>query len=148
MEGGVLKDPKAPWKDAKMTSQMKLKNEFECTLVVTGVIPHKKHPEWVGSLESASAHTQLDIQQGTPIIKTNVGSGLNEDKDSELCRTNGFDRWLGAIIEVKAECISKHNALQHPRITGIRYDKTAADTYDEVVAAYSDSIAIKENIMH
>lgn len=135
-EGGVLKIPSAPWKDTKMTSQMKMKNEFECTLRVVTVIPHSRNPKWVGAFLCESLHGERGEQ-----IVTKVGSGLNEDPDSPLCRTDGFDRWQGEIIEVKAECVSKHNALQHPRITDVRRDKIIPDTYEEVLDAYQDSLA-------
>jgi hypothetical protein len=43
-------------------------------------------------------------------------------------------------VEVKAECITKNDALQLPRVIEIRHDKTKADTYDEVVRAYRMSV--------
>lgn len=141
MEGGVLKDPLAPWKDTKMTSQMKLKNCFECSLRVVDWVPHSRNKEWVGSLIVESKYDHPDRR----MIKTKVGSGLNEDPTSDRCRTAGPAPFLDKIIEVEAECITKYNALQHPRITGIRIDKNHADTYTEVLAAYEDSISIEED---
>lgn len=136
MEGGVLKDREAGWKDGKMTSQMKLKNEFECTLRVIDWIPHKRHPTWVGSLVCQSGMT------GGDKIRVNVGSGLNEDPNSIFYRCAGPMPFLERMIEVKSECITKHKALQHPRITDIRLDKVNPDSYAGVVAAYQDSISL------
>ena len=132
-EGGVLKDPKGMWSSTKMVNQMKIKNEFECTLMVIGYKAHKKHPHWVGSLRCVSDDNEID---------TYVGSGLNEDPDSELCRTNGYDHFHGALVELKAEKISKNNALDLPRIIEIRHDKDRADNYKEVLAAYADSVSL------
>lgn len=139
-EGAVIKDPGAPWKDTKMTSQMKLKNEFECSLEVVDWKPHTRNIDWIGSLLVRSS----PLLDDGPNILSWVGSGLNEDQESELCRTNDIGDFIGMVVEIKAENISKHNALTHPRITGIRYDKVQADTYNEVRAAYNDSISLKD----
>lgn len=130
-EGAVLKLADAPHKNGK--SGMKMKNEFECTLKVVGWVPHSKQGGWVGSLVCESSDGKL---------KTNVGSGLNEIDGDPLNRTKGFKPFAGMLIEVKAEKISKNNALDLPRIIEIRRDKTVADSYAEVQAAYNDSISI------
>jgi len=131
-EGGIIKRLDGVWKSGKMLSQMKMKNEFECTLVVTGYKPHSKQAGWVGSLLCES----LDGD-----ISTYVGSGLNEEPGHELNRTLGFAPFDGQLVEIKAEKISKYNALDLPRIMEIRHDKVMADTGDEVRAAYADSLA-------
>jgi len=139
-EGAVIKDPAAPWESKKMTSQMKVKNEFDCTLQVVGCKPHKVNPDWVGSLICTSEQILHDRQMGLPAIETLVGSGLNEEAGHELDRTQGPDAFIGKLVEVKAECITKNDALQLPRVIEIRHDKTKADTYDEVVRAYRMSV--------
>lgn len=136
-EGGVLKDTNGVWKDGKMTSQMKLKNEFECTLKVIDWKPHSVNPAWVGSLLCVS-----EASLGT-IIQTYVGSGLNEEAGHPLDRTQGGDHFVGELVEIKAECITKHNALQIPRIVEVRSDKAVADTYWGVVCAFDDSVALE-----
>jgi ATP-dependent DNA ligase len=123
-EGAVLKDPVGAWRDGKMGSQMKIKNEFECTLLVVGYKPHKVHPEWVGSLICASCDGKLS---------TAVGSGLNEEDGHPLDRRQGFDAFDGKLVEVRAESVSKHNALNLPRIVEIRHDKEWADPYDHIL---------------
>lgn len=134
-EGAILKDPEGVWKSGKMTSQMKLKNEFECTLMIVGRQPHSKNPDWLGSLLLTSVDGK---------IQTKAGSGLNEDPESELDRrnihsTNFMD---GQLVEVRAEKISKNNALDLPRIVELRVDKDRADTYEEVLGAYRDSTSL------
>ena len=131
---------KAPWKDGKMVSQMKLKNEFECTLKVVDWKPHSRNPEWVGSLRCQSLTSNLHQ------IYTSVGSGLNEIDGHSLNRKQGPEAFMGKLIEVKAECISKHEALQLPRITGFRFDKDQPDTFAEVEDAYNDSIALGRDL--
>ena len=137
----MLKDPLAPWESKKMRSQMKLKNEFEITLKVVDWIPHKNHPAWVGSLlvESLPSNVGDDVK----VLKTAVGSGLNEEDGSELDRRLGGVGFIGKMVEVKAECITKNDALQHPRIIEIRHDKKWPDTYLDVLGAYNDSIGAK-----
>jgi ATP-dependent DNA ligase len=130
-EGAVIKDPKAPHKNGK--SGMKLKNEFECTLRVVGHKPHSRNPEWVGSLLCESADGK---------ISTYVGSGLNEEDGSDLDRRQGYHAFAEQLVEVKAEKISKNHALDLPRITGLRFDKDRADTFEEVQAALADSQSI------
>jgi len=111
-----------------------MKNEFECTLRVVDFKPHSKHPDWVGSLKVASCDGQ---------IETFVGSGLNEEAGHELNRTLGFEAFRDKLVEVRAEKISKNNALDLPRIVEIRKDKTAPDSYEDVLGAYQDSTAAK-----
>jgi hypothetical protein len=131
-EGAIIKDPTAPYKDGK--SGMKMKNEFECTLRVMGYKEHTKHEQWVGSLLCES-------EDG--VLSTYVGSGLNEEAGHELDRTQGLRAFIGKLVEIRAEKISKNNALDLPRIIEIRKDKHRADTYAEVQAAYADSTAAK-----
>ena len=131
-EGAIIKDPTAPHKDGK--SGMKMKNEFECTLRVMGYKEHTKQDGWVGSLEVMSDDRK---------IRTFAGSGLNEIDGHELDRRQGYDAFAGKLVEIRAEKISKNNALDLPRIIEIRKDKDRADTYDEVQAAYADSTAAK-----
>jgi len=132
-EGAILKRPDGVWKSGKMTSQMKMKNEFECTLLVVGYKPHSKNAGWVGSLRCVSADNEID---------TYVGSGLNEVAGHDLNRTFGYESFHGMLVEVKAEKISKHNALDLPRLIEIRKDKTSADTGQEVRDAYADSQSV------
>lgn len=140
-EGAVIKDGHAPWEAKRMTSQMKLKNEFECTLRVVGWKPHKKDPNLIGSLLVQSDRTGTDEDL---VVKSYVGSGLTSD-GGDLDRANSYHGyWEGQLIEVKAEAITKKDRLSLPRITGIRNDKDEADSYDEVWGAYNDSIALQE----
>lgn len=128
-EGSVIKHPTAGWYSGKMTHQMKLKNEFETTLVVTAIKPHSKRPEWVGSLLMESSDGK---------ISTWVGSGLNE-AGSDLDRRKPSNFPIGSLFEVRAEKISKHNALDLPRLVCPRFDKDYADSYQEVLDAYQAS---------
>ncbi len=133
-EGVVLKDQKAPFKNGK--SGIKMKNEFECSLLCVGHKPHTKNPEWVGSLEMVSK-----TESGEKPIRTFVGSGLNEIHGDPLDRTQGIDAFIGQVFEIRAEKISKNNALDLPRIVEPRLDKTQPDTPSEVRGAYNDSIS-------
>jgi hypothetical protein len=130
-EGGILKDPSAPYKNGK--SGFKMKNEFECTLLCIGTKPHKKNPDWVGSLRCVSDDNEID---------TYVGSGLNEIPGHDLDRTQGPDYFIGGLYEIRAEKISKKNALDLPRVVELRTDKGRADTGQEVVQAYNDSTSL------
>jgi hypothetical protein len=130
-EGAILKDPRGAWRSTKMASQMKIKHEFECTMLVVGYKPHKVNPEWVGSLNVASSCGN---------ISTFVGSGLNEEDGSDLDRRQGFEAFDGKLVEVKAESVSKHNALNLPRIVEIRTDKEWADDSRHIIAEANPGI--------
>lgn len=132
-EGTVLKEQDMPWGDNKTKRGIKLKNEFDVDLVVVGTIPHKKKPEWVGS---------LICQTSDGLLEVGVGSGLTDD-----LRGKGPDFFIGKIVTVKAndttDTEGKLRSLFLPRLIDkfveIRYDKTKANTLEEVIEA-SDSL--------
>lgn len=132
-EGTVLKEQDMPWGDNKTKRGIKLKNEFDVDLVVVGTIPHKKKPEWVGS---------LICQTSDGLLEVGVGSGLTDE-----LRGKGPEFFIGKIVTVKAndttDTDGKLRSLFLPRLIDkfveIRYDKTKANTLEEVIEA-SDSL--------
>ena len=117
LEGTILKNFDAPWKDGTSMNQIKLKAEKECELEVYDVVPGKdKYHGMVGSLCCKSSCGQL---------LTDVGMGLS-DADRAM------DDWPGQIITVKFNAVTKSKvketwAMSHARLVDARPDKSEAD---------------------
>lgn len=133
-EGTVLKEAKMPWGDNKTKKGVKLKNEFDVDLLVIGTLPHKKDPSLVGSLV---------CQTRDGLLEVGVGSGL-----TDALRKKGSEFFIGKIVTVKANDITSSDtkdlqSLFLPRLfdkfVEIRYDKSTANSLEEVVE-HSDSL--------
>lgn len=133
-EGTVLKEAKMPWGDNKTKKGVKLKNEFDVDLLVIGTLPHKKDPSLVGSLV---------CQTRDGLLEVGVGSGL-----TDALRKKGPEFFIGKIVTVKANDITNSDtkdlqSLFLPRLfdkfVEIRYDKSTANSLEEVVE-HSDSL--------
>lgn len=121
-EGIILKDKNSPWEDKRSKGQIKFKGELECDLKIVGIKPHKKHPEWLGSVECESADG---------VIKVNVGSGFDEDARKVL-----GEEIVGKIVAVKYNMrIKDKNGIESlflPIVLEIREDKTVADNSGDI----------------
>lgn len=127
-EGLVLKDPNMPFKNGKPWYNVKLKNEFPCTLVCVGTNPHSKHADLIGSLVMESLDGLLQV---------------NVNPRCEADRNISADEWVGHVFQVKAESVTqpKSNIVQSlylPRFDGECYDEyhridTNANTLDEIL---------------
>lgn len=133
-EGTVLKEANMPWGDNKTKKGVKLKNEFDVDLLVIGTLPHKKDPSLVGSLV---------CQTRDGLLEVGVGSGL-----TDALRKKGPDFFIGKIVTVKANDITNSDtkdlqSLFLPRLfdkfVEIRYDKSTANSLEEVIE-HSDSL--------
>lgn len=140
-EGTVIKEADMPWGDNKTKKGIKLKNEFDADLLIIETIPHKKDPSLVGALV---------CQTRDGLLETGVGSGL-----TDALRKKGPDFFIGKIVTVKANDItsSESKELQSlflPRLIDkfveIRYDKTTANSLEEVIAASDSLLALLQAI--
>lgn len=140
-EGTVIKEAKMPWGDNKTKKGVKLKNEFDVDLVVVATIPHKKDPNLIGALV---------CQTRDGLLETGVGSGLTDS-----LRKEKPEFFIGRIVTVKANDItdSESKDLQSlflPRLfdkfVEIRFDKTKANSLQEVIEGSNSLLALLEAI--
>ena len=124
-EGAVLKDYGNVFKDHTSPTQLKLKLEINLEMRVTGFIegrPGTKREKTFGSLV-------FENDEGT--IKGST-SGFKDDELEEI--NNNRDSWIGRVIEVQCNDITKasgnnHYALSHPRFIEDRSgEKDTTDT--------------------
>ena len=101
-EGAIVKRLDGKWKDGKPSWQVKMKVEESCDMRVTGVVPHKKVPGYVGSLEVESG--------GLYPLRASCG-GLMEEAMS-----HGADFWVGKVIRMKFNALSPYGRFDHPRV--------------------------------
>jgi DNA ligase-1 len=139
LEGAIIKRPSMIWKDGTSKDQVKLKTEFEAEFRITGFIegkPGKKTAATFGSLTYESADG---------IVRGSV-SGIDDDLRAKINANRGA--YIGAITTIRANALTQnrndsvHWALSHPRVIEVRTDKTEADTYAQVRAAFENSFKV------
>lgn len=139
LEGAIIKHPDMIWKDGTSKNQVKLKTEFEAEFKITGFVegkPGKKTAATFGSLTYESADG---------IVRGSV-SGIDDDLRAKINANR--DSYIGAICTIQANALTQnrnddvHWALSHPRLIEIRTDKTEADTYARVRAAFENSFKV------
>jgi DNA ligase-1 len=139
LEGAIIKRPSMIWKDGTSKDQVKLKTEFEAEFKITGFIegkPGKKTAATFGSLTYESADG---------IVRGSV-SGIDDDLRAKINANRGA--YIGAITTIRANALTQnrndavHWALSHPRVIEVRTDKTEADTYAQVRAAFENSFKV------
>lgn len=121
-EGIILKDMIGVWENKRSKAQVKFKGELECDLKIVGIKPHKKHPDWLGSVECES-------EDG--VIEVSVGSGFDEDQRKILGK-----EIIGKIVAVKYNMRIKDKngkeSLFLPIVIEIREDKDVADNSGDI----------------
>jgi len=127
-EGTIVKSRTGQWKSGKPVYQIKLKHEISVELKITGFRqgdPGTKYENTLGA---------YIVESSCSKIKTKA-PGLDE-KEREYGWTHKEER-LGQIISVVCNGISYNKdgypSLLHPRFDGIRYDKTEANSFKEIL---------------
>lgn len=136
LEGTVVKQPDLLWKDTKTKAGLKLKNEFDFEVVITGVQPHKKHKDQIGAL-------LVQSQCGQVVFK--VGSGLNDKQRKEFFLQS--ESIIGKIATVKANDILNSESKDTysaflPRFVEIREDKSVADDLEKIMIARDSMVEL------
>lgn len=137
-EGLVLKDPNMPFKNGKPWYNVKLKNEFPCTLVCVGTNPHSKHADLIGSLV---------MESSDGLLRVNVNPRCEADRNIST------DEWIGHVFQVRAEGViqsktKKASSLYLPRFDGALYDEyvrvdITANTLAEILEEEAMSRSMK-----
>jgi hypothetical protein len=120
LEGLVVKNPKAIWKDGTSSDQAKVKDVKECEMVITGWTPGDPGSKYEGMIGS------LRLESSCKSVVVN-SSGMKDD-----LRKTDPESLIGKIWGVKFTRVSSKKgsdvaSLENPRLTGPRPDKTTAD---------------------
>lgn len=122
-EGAIVKDGHMPWEDGRSKLQIKLKDENECDLVITGWQEHRERPGQLGAVIAESRDGQ---------IRVNVGSGFDDGQRRTLTEEAVIGKIIAVKYNQKIQAGNGEWSLFLPRAVEIRDDKTTADSFDEV----------------
>lgn len=134
LEGTVIKDPNAIWKDGTSKDQVKLKVEADVDLLVVGYnAGNGKNASTFGSLicETSDGKLSVAVSGFTDAMRKRIHAEMED--------------WVGRkIITVRANSIMINEdgsiSLFLPRFVEERLDKTVADSFDKVEAIFSTDV--------
>jgi len=125
-EGVVVKSMDGVWVDSKPIYQVKIKNEINLDLRITGFN--------YGTGKNSQLISSLNCESEEGLLKTSP-TGITED-DMEYI-TNNQDKLLNCILEIKCSGISQDSkgnySLLHPVFKLLRNDKLIANTLKECI---------------
>jgi len=140
LEGSVLKDKDALFRDGTSAEQLKLKLVIEGDFEVTGFIEGKPGTEREATFGSMKFKSKCGMIQGSV-------SGFS---DEQLEYYNARrEETIGAIINLEFNDITRARdsetwALSHPRFIEERTDKTEADTFERTLEAKEMAMNMEE----
>jgi len=140
LEGGVLKNKKAVFKDGTSTEQLKLKIQIDAEMRVIGFKDGKLGTKREGKVGS------IMYQNDDNTIKGQC-SGFTDKELNDM--TNNPDKYLGKIITVQFNDLTlgrNHDycGLSHPRYIELRNDKDTTNTLSEVLELRDMAICLGE----
>ena len=139
LEGAIIKRPSMIWKDGTSKEQVKLKTEFEAEYRITGFVEGKKGKKTEATFGALTYESEDGIVRGSV-------SGIDDDMKAKINANR--EAYVGAICTIQANALTQNRnnkvnwALSHPRFMEIRTDKTVADTYEQVRAAFENSFKV------
>lgn len=132
-EGVVINSPEAKFEINRSKYRARIKEILDGDFEIIDVLPHSKHPDWVGS---------LTVRSSDGLVVTNTGSGLNEIPGHNKNRIelwHNRDKLIGKIARVKYNKVipnsdSSNLSLFIPVLDEIREpeDKSKADSFYEL----------------
>jgi hypothetical protein len=132
LEGAVIKDPSAEWRNHTSPYNVKLKIEFECEMKIVGYYEGEgKAKGMLGGYTVASSDDK---------IVTNVGSGFSDQQRKDAWEAIRIgDLPIGCIVTIKANDVvsregSNVDSLFLPIFVEHRYDKNEADSSERIRA--------------
>jgi ATP-dependent DNA ligase len=126
LEGTVVKDQSAMWKDGTSPLQVKMKAEKECEVQVIGWTPGKPGSKYEGKLGSLLVSSSCGWLEGS------VSGMTDADREGDP------DRFLNRIITVRFNEVSKNKntskrSFDHARFIELRQDKNEADSLEYIL---------------
>lgn len=128
LEGAILKDANAIFRDGTSDQQLKMKLEIDADVRIIGYKPGREGTKREGRIGSIEFETDDKQVRG-------FAAGLTEDKLDEFQAR--WDEINGSIMTVTFNDLTKardndYYALSHPRFKELRNDKTDTDTLDRI----------------
>lgn len=127
LEGTIIKDSHAGWKDGKPTYQIKMKLEMDIDLRIIGFNYGTKGTK----NENVISVLQLESECGK--LKTAPG-GMTEDMMADI--TARQDELMGTVVQIRCCGLSQTDkgwSTQHPSIVELRTDKDTCDTLESAI---------------
>jgi len=121
-EGIMVKDPEAPYETKRTAAWLKIKPFIEVSLTIVGFEEGEKGKANEGNLGALICEGEDDGK----FIQVNVGGGFGKDTVMREEIWNNRDKYLGYIVEVRADVITKEQnsndvwSLRFPRFKGFR----------------------------
>lgn len=139
-EGTVVKNSSLKWKDTKTSDGLKLKNVFECEYEVTTVYVHDKDPNLCGG---------ISVKSSDGLVVFNCGSGLSKEQRKRFWQEK--ESVVGRIVTIAGNDVtSSQNKNTYsvflPRLIEERVDKTAANSYNEILEAKDSTVNLLKEI--
>lgn len=140
LEGAILKDKDAIFRDGTSPQQLKLKLVIDCDVRITGFKAGRIGTKREGKIGSIEYATDDGIVKGS-------ASGFT---DAELDDMDGRrDELLGQVMTLTCSDITKgrsndYYALSHPRFVEVRTDKTETDTFERIMESKAMAMAVGE----
>ncbi|HCB45058.1 MAG TPA: hypothetical protein DEP37_01380 [Algoriphagus sp.] len=124
LEGTILKEKTHFWKNKRLKSCVKFKEEHDCDLEIIDIQEGQgKYEDMMGALICETSCGKLRV---------GVGTGFTDAQRNQLWSR----KWIGKVVRVKYNQISENEtgkfSLFLPKFAGMRTDKNNADTLELV----------------
>lgn len=161
LEGIILKNIDAYWEDKRSKNLFKFKAVIDIAMEIVGYYEHSKDPNKLGGVNITSRCKRITSNCGSGFTDTTRKKVEGEWIDIPLENRNDMDRELlmilaraGKLVGRIADCecngwdYSKGRkdgtvGIFLPIIKGFRFDKTEADTFDDVFGDFFEKTGIK-----
>jgi DNA ligase-1 len=128
LEGTIIKQASAGWKDGKPTYQIKLKLEMSMDLRIIGFEYGNK------GTKNENVISRIKLESSCGKLKT-APSGMTEEMMKDI--TERQEELLGTIVEIRCCGLSQDSegnwSTQHPSIVELRTDKDTCDNLESCI---------------
>lgn len=139
LEGTIIKDSHAGWKDGKPTYQIKLKLEMNMDLRIIGFEYGNK------GTKNENVISRIKLESSCGKLKT-APSGMTEEMMQDI--TNRQEELLGTIVEIRCCGLSQDSngnwSTQHPSIVELRTDKDTCDSLESCIEIENMAKGVKK----
>lgn len=127
LEGTIIKDSHAGWKDGKPTYQIKMKLEMDMDLRIVGFKYGNK------GTKNETVISVLELESECGKLKT-APAGMTEAMMADV--TARQEELLGTVVQIRCCGLSETDkgwSTQHPSIVELRTDKDTCDTLESCI---------------
>lgn len=157
LEGIILKNIGSFWENKRSKNLIKFKEVIDIAMEIVGFYPHSKDPNKLGGVELKSLCGKITSDCGSGFTDTTRTKVKGQWIDIPLDKRDEMDRELlmvlalsGKLVGRIADCecngwvLSKGRkdgtvGIFLPIIKGFRFDKTSADTFEDVFGSWDQT---------